>query len=120
MDEEERLEEVMDLTEGNKILDKKTAEEAKKLEKIVKKEQNEFEDLTGTGASNTKIVYDKLIRTLRASRQVTKEANKQAKEYADITIGISDNKENIKKNVKTKNMLQMICDTFLNSNFDLY
>ena len=84
MDEETRLTEEMDCTEGNKILEKKTAEEAKKLDKIMKKEQNEFEDLTGTGASNVKMVYDKLIRTLRASKQVTKEANKQATEAADL------------------------------------
>lgn len=68
LDEENKLEEEMDLTEGNKILDKKTAEENKKLEKIIKKEMNEFEDLTGTGATNVKIVYDKIMRTLKNSR----------------------------------------------------
>ena len=41
---------------------------------------NEFEDLTGTGATNVKLVYDKMLRTLKNSRQVTKEANKQQKE----------------------------------------
>jgi hypothetical protein len=38
MDEENKLEEDMDLTEGNKILEKKTNDEVKKLEKLMKKE----------------------------------------------------------------------------------
>ena len=55
----------------------------------MKKESNEFEDLTGTGATNVKMVYDKLIRTLRNSRNVTKEANKiwkQAKTIFQNTV----------------------------------
>jgi len=84
MDEENNLDDDMDLTEGNKILEKKTTEEVKKLEKLMKKEQNEFEDLTGTGASNVKMVYDKLMKTLKNSKSVTKEANKQSKEAADL------------------------------------
>ena len=38
MDEENKLDEDMDLTEGNKILEKKTNDEIKKLEKLMKKE----------------------------------------------------------------------------------
>jgi hypothetical protein len=38
MDEENKLDEDMDLTEGNKILEKKTNDEVKKLEKLMKKE----------------------------------------------------------------------------------
>ena len=68
IDEENKLEEEMDLTEGNKILEKKTAEENKKLDKIIKKEMNDFEDVTGTGATNVKLVYDKMLRTLKNSR----------------------------------------------------
>ena len=80
----------------------------------MKKESNEFEDLTGTGATNVKMVYDKLIRTLRNSRNVTKEANKICKEAADIDEKIETSKNDISKHVKQKKMLRMICDTFLN------
>ena len=119
-DEEERLDEDMDLTEGNKILEKKTNDEKKTLEKIMKKETNEFEDLTGTGASNVKMVYDKLLRTLKNSRSVTKEANKICREAKDIEEAIIESKLSIQKNIKNKKMLNMICDTFLNQNFELY
>lgn len=85
----------MDLTEGNKILEKKTNDEKKTLEKIMKKESNEFEDLTGTGATNVKMVYDKLWRTLKNSRSVTKEANKVSREAKDIDEWIVDHKATI-------------------------
>ena len=110
----------MDLTEGNKILEKKTNDEKKTLEKIMKKETNEFEDLTGTGATNVKMVYDKLLRTLKNSRSVTKEANKICREAKDIEEAIIESKLSIQKNIKNKKMLNMICDTFLNQNFELY
>ena len=48
----------------------------KKLEKIVKKEQNDFDDCSGTGSTNVKLVYDKLMRTLGNMRKVTKEHQK--------------------------------------------
>ena len=120
MDEENKLDEDMDLTEGNKILEKKTNDEVKKLEKLMKKEQNEFEDLTGTGAANVKMVYDKLLRTLKNSRSVTKEANKVSRESKDLGEKQVQSKADIQSNIKKKKMLTMICDTFLNSNFELY
>ena len=120
MDEENKLDEDMDLTEGNKILEKKTNDEVKKLEKLMKKEQNEFEDLTGTGAANVKMVYDKLLRTLKNSRSVTKEANKVSRESKDLEEKQVQSKADIQSNIKKKKMLTMICDTFLNSNFELY
>ena len=95
MDEENKLDEDMDLTEGNKILEKKTNDEKKTLEKIMKKESNEFEDLTGTGATNVKMVYDKLWKTLKNSRSVTKEANKVSREAKDIDEWIVDHKATI-------------------------
>lgn len=92
----------MDLEEGNKILEKKNADELKKLEKIMKKENNDFEDLTGTGATNVKMVYDRLIRTLKNSRQVTKEANKQEKEANEINDKIQESKDSIQSSIKKK------------------
>jgi len=114
MDEENKLDEDMDLTEGNKILEKKTNDEIKKLEKLMKKEQNEFEDLTGTGAANVKMVYDKLLRTLKNSKSVTKEANKVSKEAKDLEETMVESKAGIQSCIKKKKMLTMICDTFLN------
>lgn len=54
------------------------------MEKILKKEANEFEDVAGTGASNAKLVYDKIIRTLKTLRNVSGEYQKlklQSREF---------------------------------------
>lgn len=48
----------------------------KKLEKIIKKEKNDFEDVAGTGSTNVKLVYDKMLRTLANMRKVSKEYHK--------------------------------------------
>jgi hypothetical protein len=34
------------------------------LEKILKKEKNDFEDIASTGAKNIKTVYDRAMKTL--------------------------------------------------------
>lgn len=55
---------------------KREADELKKLDKIIKKEKNDFEDVSSAGSTNVKLVYDKLMRTLGNMRKVTKEYNK--------------------------------------------
>lgn len=76
--------------------------------------------MTGTGATNVKMVYDRIVRTLKNSRNVTKEANKVCKEQADLMEAMGKSKEDIQSNIKKKNMLNMICDTFLTQNYELY
>lgn len=49
---------------------KKEAEEIKKLDKLIKKEKNDFEDIASTGASNVKQVHDRVVRTLNQIRKI--------------------------------------------------
>lgn len=60
------------MTGGEAQLKKKEAEELKKLEKIIKKENNDFEDLTSCGAGNSKQVHDRMVRSLENSKRVRK------------------------------------------------
>ena len=53
-------------------LKKREQDEFKKLEKILKKERNDFEDVSGPGA-NAKQVHDKIVRTLNNMRKISKE-----------------------------------------------
>ena len=46
------------------IWQKREADEYKKLEKILKKEKNDFEDVASTGAKNIKAVNDRFMKTL--------------------------------------------------------
>ena len=55
---------------------KREADEMKKLDKIIKKEKTDFEDVSSAGSTNVKLVYDKMMRTLTNMRKVTKEYNK--------------------------------------------
>ena len=92
----------------------------KKLEKIVKKEQNDFDDASGTGSSNVKLVYDKLMRTLGNMKKVTKEHQKVMIDSSNYKSASDESTRAIKTNMMKKDMLSKICDTFLNNNFELY
>jgi hypothetical protein len=54
-------------------LAKREVDELKKLEKVIKRENNEFENIAGPGSTNAKVVYDKINRTLQGSRNITKQ-----------------------------------------------
>ena len=56
----------------------------RKLEKLVKKENEQFEDLTSTGAANAKQVHDKIVRTLETSKKVRRDFIKIQKEHNEI------------------------------------
>ena len=69
------------MTAGYVQLKKKEAEELKKLDKIIKKENNDFEDLTSTGAGNAKQVHDRMVRSLENARKVRKQLNETRREH---------------------------------------
>ena len=119
-EEEDQLNNEPDMDGGEEQLKKKEAEEIKKLEKMVKKENEQFEDLTSTGAANAKQVHDKIVRTLETSKKVKKEYCKIQKEHGDIKKDIESSKATMDASIKKKNMLNMICDQFMNQNFGLY
>lgn len=49
---------------------KREADEVKKLDKLIKKERNDFEDISGTGATNVKQVHDRIVKTLNQVRKI--------------------------------------------------
>lgn len=61
------------IEEKKNQLAKREVDELKKLEKVLKRENNEFENIAGPGATNAKVVYDKMMRTLQGSRNITKQ-----------------------------------------------
>lgn len=52
------------------IWQKREADEYKKLDKILKKEKNDFEDVASTGAKNIKAVYDRFMKTLNQIKKL--------------------------------------------------
>lgn len=45
--------------------------EFKKLDKIIRKEKEDFENIGGPGCTNAKLVHDKILRTIANMRKVT-------------------------------------------------
>lgn len=94
--------------------------ESKKLEKMIKKEKEDMENLTGPGASNAKMVFDKFNRTLTGLKALTKELNKQRNQHSLVSADIASQKLVIENSLKKKEMLNKISEAFMKQNFDLY
>ena len=88
--EEDKLNDELEMEDKDKMLAKREADEQKKLEKIIKKVSNDFDDIAGPGASNAKLVYDKLIRTLGDMRKVTRESSKIKKDVDDCKSRLTE------------------------------
>lgn len=69
-----------DNSEKLKQLQKREVDELKKLDKIIKKERNDFEDIAGPGCTNAKLVHDKIFRTIANMRKVSKTYNDTKRE----------------------------------------
>jgi len=72
------------------VWDKRQAEEMKKLEKLIKKEKNDFEDISGTGATNTKQVHDRIVKTLNTIRKINNQYYQIKKESDDYAKVVND------------------------------
>jgi chromosome segregation ATPase len=66
-----------------------------KLEKIIKKEHNEFENVAGAGATNVKLVHSKMVKTLKMMKKMTEENNRIVKTREDLQAQIDESKSNI-------------------------
>lgn len=119
-EEEKALLEELDNSERLKVMHKREQEELKKMEKGLKKEKNDMEDIGGAGATNVKAVHDKFIRTLNNMRKITKELNRCKNESLIAQSNIEASKQAVQSSLKRKNMLALICDQLMKQNFDLY
>lgn len=94
--------------------------EMKKLDKIIKKEKEDFENIGGAGCTNAKLVHDRILRTIANMRKVTAQKQEVKKNALANLKSIEESKMQIESTIKKKKMLEMICDQFLNQNYDLY
>jgi hypothetical protein len=101
-------------------MQKREVEELKKLEKIIKKERNDFEDVAGTGATNAKLVYNKIVRTLNNMRNVSKQHHELKTESDKFQFAAAQSKQETEKCLKQKSMLSNICDSLMDQNFAMY
>lgn len=99
---------------------KREADELKKLEKLIKKEKNDFEDISGTGATNCKVVHDKIMKTLSTIRKLNTQYFTIKKESDKYGIVVAEQVSLVDSNLKKKAMLASMCDSFMTKMSDLY
>ena len=66
------LTQTLDNSDKEKKLKDREFNEMKNVDKIIKKEKNDFENVAGPGCSNAKFVFDKIMRTIQNTRKVSK------------------------------------------------
>lgn len=91
---------------------KREAEESKKQEKVLKKDMNEFEEISGPGA-NVKQVHDKIVKTLNNMRKITKEAGRFKADTQEFKCKTNEYTDKITSSIKKQKMLSMICTQFM-------
>lgn len=93
--EEATLTQEPDNVEKRRQLAKREGDEIKKLEKIIKKVTNEFENVAGPGATNAKLVHDKILRTIANMRKVSTQHHSTKQENQGFLDKIAENKEEL-------------------------
>jgi hypothetical protein len=96
-------------------------DEIQKYAKIAKKIKNDMEDYTGTGATNVKVVRDKLMAdTFTNVRKLNEQLTQYHIKLAQHKITLAEKKQKIDSLFKKMEMLKSICRTFLQNNHDIY
>ena len=116
----ERIDEDPGIEEKQVKLKEREETEMKKLDKIIRKEKEDFENIGGPGSTNAKLVHDKILRTIANMRKVTSQHQEIRKNADSNQKSIDESKKQIESTKKKKKMLEMICDQFLNQNNELY
>ena len=90
----------------------------KKLDKILKKERNDFDNVEGI--SNLKAVYDRVSKTIKNARSLNDTFYKVQTDSQNKHLEADQQKAIADKNIKLKSTLNSLCDEYLNKMFDQY
>lgn len=92
------------------IWQKREADEYKKLDKILKKEKNDFEDVASTGAKNIKTVYDRFMKTLNQIKKLNNQVaivESDSNKFAHVS---NEKQKLVDSNLKKKEIMGGLCD----------
>ena len=78
------------------LMEGKEQVEIQKLEKVIKKEHNEFKNIA-EGPTNVKALHSKMNKTLKIMRKLTEENNRIVKERDELQSRIEESKSTISK-----------------------
>lgn len=99
---------------------KRESDELKKLDKLLKKEKNDFEDVSQTGIKNLKAVYDRVSRTIKNARSLNETFYKVQTDSQNKHSEANEQRAITDKNLKLKSTLNTLCEEFLSKMFDQY
>ena len=92
-------------------MDEREQIEIKKFEKTLKKEREKMEDIAQ--GSNSKVVFDHILRTLVNMRKLTKEKNRIQNDRDKESDLMAEQRALIVKHVKKKDVLAMMSTQLL-------
>lgn len=72
------------ISEAKSSIFRKEGEDHKRFEKTLKKERNDFEDISSTGQTNVKLVVDRAVKTLNLARNHVQQLAKQRVSYNQL------------------------------------
>lgn len=118
LDRFQREEEIINATEDSiqeareKIF-RKDNEDHKKFEKTLKKERNDFEDISSTGQTNVKLVVHRATKTLQLAKNHVNQLARQRVKFNQLQNEADEKKAAIAENTKKKDFSQRLCNEFL-------
>ena len=127
-DDEQFLKSQPDFSEKEEELEKKfKKEEQKKIDKLVKRDLNEWEDQFGgnpalsTNAKGLQTLGDRLTKIMNDSVRKSLKRCQQAEEGKQQSMVQKDEMEsNLNNSLKVRNTLEILCNSILDKNYQLY
>ena len=127
-EDEQMLATEPDFSEKEQELEKKfKKEEQKKIEKQLKRDQNEWEDLYGgnpalsTNAKGLQTLADRLIKIMNDSaRKSIKKYTAVEEQKLESMRQRDDIQENLNHSLKVRKTLEVMCNSILDKNYNMY
>ena len=127
-DDEQFLKSTPDFSEKEEELEKKfKKEEQKKIDKLMKRDLNEWDDQYGgnpalsTSAKGLQTLGDRLIKIMNDSVRKSLKKCSLAEEARQSSMQQRDEIEgNLNKSLKVRNSLEVLCNSILDKNYQLY
>lgn len=125
-EDQEMLAKEPDYSEKEKELEKVKKLDTAKMEKQLKKEINDWEELFAGNASLSKsakglsVLSEKLVKILDGSKKTMKKGLQSEEYRLTYQANLDQNKANVALNLKQTRQLEVLCKALFSKNYDLY
>ena len=102
------------------IFSKSNGDQLKAFEKTLKKEKNDFENISGTGQTNVKAVHDRATKTLKHVKTTVGQLADTRRSNAQQLNGIEEKEKAIASFIKKKDFNAKLCESLMKKMANLY